>query len=275
MAHDISDAFVKQFEKDVHLAYQRQGSTLRNTARTRNGVIGNTTTFQKLGTAEATQKSRHGAVTPMNPDHTSVECTLNDWYAGDWVDRLDEEKIAHDERMILAQTGAWALGRKTDDQIIVELDAAETGITVNKSAFTISTLTAWVAALGARNVPMQDNMVFGLVSWDLWSLFMTFAQFASSDFNGEDLPFKTAMGDARRWAGCVWMPHSGLTGGSGARQCHVFHKSAIGHAIGHDVTTDITWHGDRAAYFVNNYMSMGAKLIDANGVVTRVINEGA
>jgi hypothetical protein len=211
----------------------------------------------------------------MNPDHTSVECTLNDWYAGDWVDRLDEEKIAHDERMILAQTGAWALGRKTDDQIIVELDAAEAGTTVNRSAFTISTLTAWVAALGARNVPMQDNMVFGLVSWDLWSLFMTFAQFASSDFNGEDLPYKTAMGDARRWAGCVWMPHNGLTGGSGARQCHVFHKSAIGHAIGHDVSTDITWHGDRAAYFVNNYMSMGAKLIDANGVVTRVINEGA
>jgi hypothetical protein len=275
MAHDISDAFVKKFESDVHLAYQRQGSMLRNAVRTVNGVIGNSTTFQKLGTAEASQKSRHGTVTPMNPDHTSVECTLNDWYAGDWVDRLDETKIAHDERMILAQTGAYALGRKTDDQIIVELDSAETGTSINKSAFTIDSLTAWVAALGARNVPIVPGMVFGLVGWNLWDKMMGFAQFSSSDYNGDDLPFKAPFGQMREWAGCIWMPHTGVTGGASARQMHVFHKSAIGHAIGSDVQTDITWHGDRAAHFVNNMMSMGAKLIDANGVVTRVINEGA
>jgi len=34
------------------------------------------------------------------------------------------------------------------------------------------------------------------------------------------------------------------------------------------VTTDITWHGDRAAWFVANWMSQGAALIDAEGVVT-------
>ena len=43
---------------------------------------------------------------------------------------------------------------------------------------------------------------------------------------------------------------------------------AIGHASGSDVQTDISWHGDRTAHFVNNMMSQGAALIDAEGVVT-------
>jgi hypothetical protein len=42
----------------------------------------------------------------------------------------------------------------------------------------------------------------------------------------------------------------------------------VGHAAGADVTTDVTWHGDRASHFVNNMMSQGAALIDASGVVT-------
>ena len=34
-----------------------------------------------------------------------------------------------------------------------------------------------------------------------------------------------------------------------------------------DIKTDITWHGDYAAHFVNNMMSQGACLIDPKGVI--------
>ena len=64
MANTIDTAFIKQFESDVHLAYQRMGSKLRNTVRTSN-VTGSVVRFQKIGTAEATTKSRIGNVTPM------------------------------------------------------------------------------------------------------------------------------------------------------------------------------------------------------------------
>ncbi|MBL0932657.1 MAG: hypothetical protein IBJ15_21430, partial [Alphaproteobacteria bacterium] len=73
---------------------------------------------------------------------------------------------------------------------------------------------------------------------------------------------------AKRWLGTLWMPHSGLTKTAGVRFCHWYHKSAIGHASGKDVTTDITWHGDRASFFISNMMSQGAGIIDAEGVVT-------
>ena len=113
-APNIDESFVRQFESEVHEAYQRQGSKLRNTVRTRNNVGGSSTTFQKIGTGIATTKARHGAITPMNLDHDPVECVLSDWYAGEWIDKLDELKQEHSERRVAVNAGAWALGRKTE-----------------------------------------------------------------------------------------------------------------------------------------------------------------
>src|SRR3546814_4917763 len=104
------------------LAYQRQGSLLRATVRSKNNVKGASTTFQKIGKGVASTKARHGKVTPMNVDHTPVECILQDFYAGDYVDKLDEAKVNHDERMVIANAGAWGLGRKTDEMVIAQAD---------------------------------------------------------------------------------------------------------------------------------------------------------
>ena len=70
-----------------------------------------------------------------------------------------------------------------------------------------------------------------------------------------------------RWLGATWMMHSGLPLVSGERLCYMFHKMAVGHAIGQEVSTDVTWHGDKAAHFVANSMSQGSVLIDDDGVV--------
>ena len=64
----------------------------------------------------------------MNLDHTNVECTLEDYYAGDWVDHLDELKTNIDERQVIANAGAYALGRKSDEMIITALDGATTNV---------------------------------------------------------------------------------------------------------------------------------------------------
>jgi Phage capsid protein len=71
--------------------------------------------FQTVGKGSASTKARHGMVPVMNVDHTPVECQLQDFYAGDWVDHLDELKVNIDERQVLANAGAFALGRKTDE----------------------------------------------------------------------------------------------------------------------------------------------------------------
>ncbi|MDR1826473.1 MAG: hypothetical protein LBQ49_02150, partial [Rickettsiales bacterium] len=70
MSDSIELSFIKQFEADVHLAYQQTGTKLRSTVRSKSGVVGLSTTFQKVGKGVASTKTRHGAVPVMNLDHT-------------------------------------------------------------------------------------------------------------------------------------------------------------------------------------------------------------
>ncbi|MEK9698721.1 MAG: phage capsid protein, partial [Candidatus Poseidoniales archaeon] len=122
MANSIDTAFIKQFETEVHMAYQRMGSKLRNTVRTSN-VTGSTARFQVIGKGTASTKSRNGNVTPMELAHTTVEATMADHYAAEYIDKLDELKININERQAVAQSAAAALGRKTDEIITTAMDA--------------------------------------------------------------------------------------------------------------------------------------------------------
>jgi len=266
MSTSIDVAFVKQFEREVHESYQRMGSKLRGTVRTKNNVQGATTVFQKVGKGTASTKARHGAVPVMNLEHGTAECTLADYYAGDWVDKLDELKVNIDERSVVANAGAYALGRKTDELIISELDRSTNFALADTDGLTRDKVLAAFEMLGTADVP-DDGQRYAIVGWKQWSQLLGITEFADSDYVGPDeLPWRGTQ--AKRWLGTLWIPHSGLSLSGGVRKCHWYHKTAVGHASGADVTSDITWHGDRAAHFVNNMMSQGAALIDATGVVT-------
>lgn len=266
MSTTIDKAFIKQFEAEVHVAYQQMGSKLRNTVRSKNNVQGASTTFQRIGKGTASTKSRHGKVPVMNVDHSPVECQLADYYAGDWVDRLDELKTNLDEKAVLVKAGAYALGRKTDELVIAEFDKSTNFAGDGADGLTKAKVLAAFETLGEADVP-DDGERYAVVGWKQWSELMAIPEFANADYVGDDdLPWKGTQ--AKRWLGSLWMPHSGLTRAGGVRYCHWYHRTAVGHASGADVQSDITWHGDRAAHFVNNMMSQGAVLIDAAGVVT-------
>lgn len=267
MSTSINTAFVKQFEREVHESYQRLGSKLRGAVRSISNVQGSSTVFQKVGKGTASTKSSHGMVPVMNLSHSAVECQLLDYYAGDWVDRLDELKVNIDERQVIANAGAYALGRKTDDLIIAALSTANTlSIADGNIGLTRDKVLKAFELMGEQDVP-DDGQRFAIVGWQQWSELLKIPEFTSSEFIGADeLPYKGTQ--AKKWLGTTWIPHSGLPiDGSDIRKCFWFHKNAIGHASGSDVQTDISWHGDRAAHFVNNMMSQGAALIDAAGVV--------
>ena len=266
MSTSVERSFVKNFEAEVHLQYQQMGSKLRNTVRTKNNVIGASTTFQKVGKGTASTKARHGMVPVMNVDHVPVECTLQDYYAGDWVDQLDELKTNINEQQVVAKAGAYALGRKTDDLIITQLTTSTNVAGTAADGLTKAKVLSAFEMLGEVDVP-DDGQRFAVVGWKQWSELLNIEEFANADYVGEDdLPWKGTQ--AKKWLGALWLPHSGLPKSGNVRKCFWYHKTAIGHAIGAEVKTDITWHGDRAAHFVNNMMSQGACLIDGSGVVT-------
>lgn len=267
----IDAVFIRQFQAEVHEAYQRQGSKLRPTIRSKTGVTGTSTFFPKVGKGVAAAKTRHGAVPVMNLEHAQIECVLQDYYAGDWIDRLDELKTNIDERSVVANAGAYALGRKTDELIIAALDtgtqeAVGTAAgTTDTSGLTREKVLLAFEMLGAADVP-DDGGRFAVVGWKQWSQLLEIEEFASAEYVGDDaLPWKGSQ--AKRWLGALWLPHSGLTKSGALRYCYFYHRTAVGHAAAAEVSTDITWHGDRAAHFVANMMSQGAVLVDDTGVV--------
>ncbi|MFC0407878.1 phage capsid protein [Roseomonas elaeocarpi] len=262
---------VFQPHTERHDAYQRQGSKLRPTVRSKSGVKGASTIFPVVGKGTAAAKPRNGSVPVMNLDHSTAECFLQDYYAGEWIDRLDEIKVSYDERSVVANAGAYALGRKTDELIIAALDTATQEAvgtangTTDTDGLTLAKVLLAFEALGSADVP-DDGQRFAVVGWKQWSQLLQIEEFANSNYIGDaELPWKGTQ--AKKWLGATWMPHSGLTKAGALRYCYFYHRTAVGHAVAQEVTTDITWHGDRAAHFVNNMMSQGAVLIDNSGVV--------
>jgi hypothetical protein len=264
MAIDIDEAFVRQYESEVHTAYQRMGSKFRNTVRQKNNVKGKSTTFQKVGKGEAAQKSRHGNVPVMSIDHTPVECILSDWYAADYVDKLDELKVNHDERQVVVNAGAYALGRKTDTLII---DAMETATNQSASAggMTLAKTVEMREFFDNNDVP-DDGGRYCAVSPKSWTNLLSLSEFSNADYvSSDELPYQGGM-TAKRWQGFLWWGFSGLPIASNVRHNYAYHTSAIGHASGSDVRSEINYIPEKVAHLITNYMSQGAVLIDNNGV---------
>ena len=183
MSTTIEQAFIKHFQEEVHQAYQRMGSKLRNTVRMKNSVRGSSTVFQKVGKGAASTKARHGKVPVMNVDHTPVECALLDFYAGDWIDQLDELKINIDERQVLASAGAFALGRKTDELIITALGGTANVAGAGTDGLTKAKVLEAFEMLGEKDVP-DDGQRYAVIGWKQWSDLLDIPEFASADFVG-------------------------------------------------------------------------------------------
>ena len=290
MSTSIDTSFITSYEAKVAEVFQRQGSYLKDAVRVKDNVVGSTAVFQKIGKGTATTKARHGTITPMNQTHTAPSVTLADFYAGDWVDKLDEAKININERDAIASGGAMALGRKVDDQITTVLDTTTSTVitlTVTSKATVLATAIEFAEAAWDNDVP-NDGQVYAVVTPRYWSQLMTLEQFNRSEFvDSSGMAFKqgpaVGRGKWKDWMGIKWKMQTGLPGaGTASAKVWIWHKMAIGYAVaqaagnvaGNEaVAADITWHGDRAAHFVNHMMSGNAVMIDDTGVIEGTLND--
>ncbi len=272
MSTSVDTAFIRQFESDVHVAYQRMGTKLRNTIRRKVAVKGEDVRFQKYGKGTASTKSRHGQVPMMNVSHTVVDCPMVDYYAGEMIDDLDTLKMNIDERGLAAQAGASALGRKTDELITTAMDTTTNEIAHDSAGLTKAKVHEAFETLGNADVPDDGNR-FWVVSHAGWTDLMDITEFASADYVGTDqLPYQGGM-TAKRWHGFLFFPFSGLDVATNIRKTFAYHTSALGHGIGKDVAQDVTWQGKEQGWLVVNKMSQGSCLIDADGIVEVSISE--
>jgi hypothetical protein len=263
MASTIDTAFIKQFESEVHLAYQRMGSKLRNTVRMANNVTGSVVRFQKIGTGSASTKSRNGLVTPMELAHTTVEATMSDFYAAEYIDKLDELKININERQAVATSAAAALGRKTDEILYTAMDAGanSTQIHDTNGAVEKADLLTLFETFGTANIPEDGGRYLAMHPKGFADLF-NITEFASSDFVGEqNLPFAGGM-TMKSFLGFQIFSTAAITAGKNM----AYHTTSVGLGINSDVQTELNYVPERASHLATSMMSMGATVIDDNGI---------
>ena len=107
MSMSVDQVFIKQFEADVHLAYQQMGTKLRSTIRSKSGVVGTSTTFQKIGKGIADLMIRMKDVSRefndyahlKSYDEDEVVIIFNSAYANE-ITYLDLPTIFHKEGIV-------------------------------------------------------------------------------------------------------------------------------------------------------------------------------
>ncbi|XXJ21519.1 phage capsid protein [Desulfovibrio caledoniensis] len=266
MSTTVSNAFVSQYVEMVHQAYQAQGSKMRQTVRLQTEVEGSKCVFQKVGKGAAGKKTRHGNVPLMNLNHSNVSCTLSDWYAAEYIDKLDELKDKSDEKQVAANAGAWALGRKIDELIITKLEGATNVVAEAATGLTKDKILQAFGTLNANDVP-DDGHRFAVVGPHQWNELLNIQEFKSSDYAGEQYAWLKGT-ESRTWLGITWMFHTGLPlDEAGMRKCYIYHRNAAGLAEGQKVQAFVDWVPEKAAHLVDHMLSAGACLIDPDGVV--------
>jgi len=265
----VNTAFIDQFASETKLAYQRMGSKLRGTVRTVMNVNANTYRFPNLGSGTANTKARQANVTPMNLAHTNVTATLSDYYAPEYIDVLDEFKTNESVRSDYAESAAAALGRQEDQLIIDALDATGNTVVNGGTNITLAKIQARSETFNENDVPQDDR--YWVIAPNQVSTLLTLEAGTGNHFiysnrdisNSTPLTSGTVIG---QWMGFNWIMHSGLPLSGNIRSTFCYHKRAVGHAIGKDITASIDYIPEKVSHLVNAWLSMGSIIIDDVGV---------
>lgn len=260
-------AFQTTYRQELILGFERRQSMLRQTCTTEGQIKGQSIVFDVVdsGSASAVTRGVNGLIPSRADNNTQYTCTLSEWH--DLVKKTNFNIFASqgNQRAVMQETSMAVINRKIDDQIIDELENATQYAGTTATTLSIDKAMHAVAVVTGNNVPLDGN-IHGLLTPAAFAYLMQTKEVTSKDFVND--PKLTNLPMMFRWAGIVWMVHTGLPGaGTSSEKLFVYHKAAIGHGmdvnglqspVGYDEEQDYSW-ARCTAY-------MGAKLLQNSGV---------
>jgi hypothetical protein len=269
MSKELSSVAKKEFDTEVHMAFQGTGM-LRDTVTVRNNVVGDTYNFRKMGKGLANQKSTADLVTPMDVSHNLIPAILGNWNAPEYTDIFDQQTVNFDERRELAGTIAKALGRRLDQIVIDALDASTPTIPDITTAtnLKVATVISASTALTDKGVPNDGNRCMAITASGLEGL-LTDETATSADYAAIKALVK---GDINSYVGFGFKvletrTEGGLAVNGNVVDAWAYHKDAVGLAIGIDLKTSVDWIAERTAWLSNGMMKAGSAVRDLDGLV--------
>lgn len=282
MADNASVMFRTQYVDRVRAIYQQRGGRLRGMMATPTSFEGSSEAkFFVAGKNSAYETTGPGQLnTPSGQPITPVTVALRTFTVYDHVYEWDEDRLSVDEKEVIYNSGAMAMGRKADDVSMIagyDAVAAVTNI-VASCDFSGGAFSAVAAMAMCANAQEQE------VDWDgdwfcplpplAWNQFLLNKIVNSADHvSRDDLPFMKAT-DSRFWNGVNWFlykPSSDQTGfystagGAGKIDTLMWHRSALGWAPHTDMKVSTQWHNEIDTLSINMKMKGAPKALQPNG----------
>ena len=270
MSTKISQVFQDYFDAEVKAAYGAD-SGLQSTVYTKTGVVGNKAYFRKAGKGTATAHTSGQDRAFMNPEFTQVPCNLSGWDAFDYADNLDETYTNVNEIKELADIAGVALRCKKDDLVI---NAMNLGFNATKNLVDSSANALKVANLLEAKKKLDDVGVDNMDRTFIHDASQLQALLGTTEVTSTDYNSVKALvnGEVNTFLGCKFIliptrANGGLPLAGGVRTSFMYHKRAVGLALGKDIKTEMYYDGRRGGYIVGGSFSAGAVVIDDEGVV--------
>ena len=270
MSKFLSSVAVTEFDSMVKHAYANKGP-LKPSVTLRNDVVGETYKFRLMGRGLANQKSTSDLVTPMDINHQFKTATLQNWNAPEYTDVFDQADVNFDERNELASTIAGALGRRSDQLIIDELDAVAVGSTVVDGGTGLTIAKCIEAQTNLRGKGVDNRDLFAVINADGLKGLLNDEKATNFDYQNVKA---LVNGDINSLCGFQFITlenrvgrEGGLSVAANVVDSYFYQREAVGLAIGIDIRTSVDWIAERTSWLCNGMLKAGAAVRDAEGVV--------
>lgn len=267
MTLEANNWFTTQYADRAMHIYQNEGNRLRPTVTPAVKFIGSEkAVFWLAGKSKAIKKDRRQRNTPGNSERKKFEVNLETWTAFDEIEEFDLDRMTVDEKEVVYQSGAMALGRATDMEIYQKMATAKAAADVDYSAGAFSAANALdlCARLQADKVPWDGNVYCGLPPLQ-WNQFIANKIVNSSDHVGPDIPFVKAT-DTRFWNGVNWFLFVEEDAqdlypvpSANKQDLFIWHKSAMGWGAHTDLQVRVDWDNREDVWTVNMKAKGAAK----------------
>jgi hypothetical protein len=276
MTARASNWFEQKYIAGAIHVLQTNGYLLQGTTRAATSQKGNVVTWKIAGKGEATEMSTVVENRPvMNADRTTVNATMKDWEANEWILTTDVEKMTEGEQQVAQETCGMAMGRRFDRIVLGAMDDAAGAVTTvgdGTAAFSLDRLLEAQTQIRAQGVPDGFELMVAFPT-RFMSTLMLQRGFASADYV-QDKPLLQAIG-ARRYLGMTLMPLPDeyfADGAANAKDGYMWARSCLGFATNTDergkiaAATRIDYVPEKKAYFAANTMTAVGRVILPDGI---------
>lgn len=241
--------FTTQYAQRAMHIYQQKGNRLRTTVTQAVRIENDEAVFWLAGKGKAVKKTRNQRNIPTGGDRKKFSVKLTTWKSFDTVEEYDLDRMTVDEKEIVYTSGANALGRATDIEVYLTMQAAKTVADVDYSsgAFNAANAMDLCRLLQEDKVPWDGEVYCGLPALQ-WNQLLANKVVNSADHVGPNaLPFTQAT-DSRFWNGVHWflnVEEDALdfypVPASNKQDLFIWHKSALGWGNNTDLQVIPQW----------------------------------